>query len=496
MARKVYDYDKTRVRSRLVSALKQRRDGATVADLTAATGLPALQVQQGIREVAEEYDAHLRVTESGEILYHFPAGMRSRKRGPAAAFRRGAAAAARIAARVLTWLFKAWITVMLVGYFVLFVAIVVLAALASVAMSAAGRNDDRRGGGGGLSFYFAARMFELFLWLWFARGPRAERSRGRPLRQSVYAFVFGEPDPNAGREEAERAAVAQHLRTHRGLVTAEELMAMTGASPAEAQRRINRLMLELEGEPEVTDDGTIVYRFENIMRSRAEDLQAERAGRVPRRKLKPFNLNDKSRNGWITVFNLANAGFGTYFLTQAIAQPVATFDRLANGQRVLHVDSAFLYHFVNGLLATLGAQSPERLVLVALGLVPVAFSVFFFLVPALRRLRERAENEAARRENLRRLVYAHVMMDPMRVDPREIRPDGPEESPPRAGQEIERVLKELAAEYRGEPVQEEDGAFTWRFAELDRQRKDVEKARLATDTSRYDVGGTVFDSDR
>jgi hypothetical protein len=494
MARKVYDYDKTRVRSRLVSALKQRRDGATVADLTAATGLPALQVQEGIREVAEEYDAHLRVTESGEILYHFPAGMRSRRRGPAAAFRRAAAAAARTAARVLTWMFKAWITVMLVGYFVLFVAIVVLAALASVAMSAAGRNDDRRGGGG-LSFYLAARMFELFLWLWFARGPRAGRSRGRPLRQSVFAFVFGEPDPNAGREEAERAAVAQHLRTHRGLITAEELMAMTGASPAEAQRKINRLMLELEGEPEVTDDGTIVYRFENIMRSRSEDLQAERAGRVPRRRLKPFNHNDKGRNGWITVFNLANAGFGTYFLTQAIAQPEPVI-RVIQGVPRMQVDSSYLYHFVNAAATALGAQSPQLAVFVALGLVPLAFSAFFFVVPALRRVRERAENAAARRENLRRLVYAHVMMDPTRVDPREIRPEGPEDTPPQTGAEVDRILKELAAEYGGEPVQEQDGAFTWRFAELDRQRKDVEKARLATDTSRYDVGGTVFDSDR
>ncbi len=496
MGRKVYQFNMGHVRTRLVDTLKSRREGATIADLIAATGLPAVQVQEGIREVADEYDAHLRVTESGEVLYHFPHGMRSRKRGPAAAARRFLGRAGRVTGRVLKWLFKAWITVMLVGYFVLFVAIVVLAALASMAMSAANRGDSRRDSGGGFfSFYLAARMFELFLWLWFARGPRAARSRGRPLRQSVFAYVFGEPDPNARWEETERRAIVHFLRSNKGLITAEELMALTGSSPEEAQAKINRLLLELEGEPEVTDDGTIVFRFENLLRSRAEDLRAEGRERLPRKRLVPFNRNERSRNGWITVFNLVNAGFGTYFAAEAIARPEPVM-RVINGVQTIQIDSASLYHFVIAGAAALGSVRPEALVYVALGVVPLTFSAFFFLVPLVRRIRERAANEATRRENLRRLVYARVLADPTLVDPRDIRPTAPEETTRSAQADVERLLRELAATRGGEPVQAADGAWVWRFPELERERQDLERTRIATNTAQYDVGGTVFDSDK
>ncbi len=492
MARKVYDANRNRVRSRLVDALRRRREGATVADLIAATGLPAVQVQQGIREVADEYGGHLRVTESGEILYHFPQGLRSRSRGPAAALRRTVAAAARTAGRVLAWAFKAWITVMLVGYFVLFVAIVVLAALASIAMSAAGRNEDRRGGGA-FSFYLAARLFETFLWIWFARGPHGGRRRGRPLRRSVFAYVFGEPDPNADWQQTERKAIVQFLRSHKGLITAEELMALTGASPSEAQARLNRLLVELEGEPEVTEEGTIVYRFENLLRSRPEELGRDARRPAAVRRLVPFNLNERSRNAWITVFNLANAGFGAYFTAQAIARPEPIV-RVIQGVPRLELDFAALYHFVTAGAEALGSPAPEVLVLVALGIVPLAFSLLFFLVPLVRRLRERAANEAARMENLRRLVYSRVLADPTLVDPRDIRPTRPEETPRAPEAAVERILEELAAARGGEPVQGPDGSWMWRFPELERERRDLKAARIATDARRYDIGETVFDS--
>lgn len=500
MPRKAHDVSTKRARTQILDALRPRRDGATVADLISATGLPAVQVQQGIREVADEYGGHLRVTESGEILYHFPRGMRSRDRGPRAAARKALAAAVRAAGRVLTWAFKAWITVMLVGYFALFVAIVILAALVSMAMSAAGQGDNRRGGGGGaFSFYLAARLSESFLWIWFARGPRAGRSRGRPagrpLRQSVFAYVFGEPDPNAGWQQAERRTIVRFLRSRKGLITAEELMALTGVSADEAQSRLNRLLVELEGEPEVTDEGTIVYRFENLLRSRSEDLRSDEAPRAPLRRLVPFSLNDRSRNAWITFFNLANAGFGAYFTALALARPEPVV-RIIEGVPRLQIDSAALYYFVTAAAAALGSRQPETLVLAALGVVPLAFSVLFFLVPLARRLRERAANEAAREENLRRLVYARVLADPTRVDPRDIRPTRPEETPSRPEASVERILKELAAARGGEPVLEPDGSWVWSFPELERERKDLEGARIATDTRRYDVGDTVFDSNQ
>ena len=90
VAKKVYDYEPEKVRERLVDVFGKRKGEATTADLVALTGLPKAQVEAEVKAVSDEYGARLRVTESGEILYSFPEGMRSRY--PAASGLRSGAA--------------------------------------------------------------------------------------------------------------------------------------------------------------------------------------------------------------------------------------------------------------------------------------------------------------------------------------------------------------------------------------------------------------------
>ena len=138
--KKVYDYDEVKVRDALVDVFRKRRGEATSADLVALTGLPKAQVDAEVKAVSDEYGARLRVTESGEILYSFPSGMRSRYRGFGPQAARAWKAFRKALAKVAAVVFKVWIVVMLVGYFVLFIALAVLALLASVAVSASGNS--------------------------------------------------------------------------------------------------------------------------------------------------------------------------------------------------------------------------------------------------------------------------------------------------------------------------------------------------------------------
>src|SRR5512133_2828030 len=121
--KKIYDYDERRVRSALAEGFRKRGREATLADLVAQTALPKVQVEEQLPAVADEYDARLRVTETGEVLYSFPRGMHSRYRGPGPAFRKFLSAAGKGLKAVLTFAFKAWIALTLVGYFVFFVAL-------------------------------------------------------------------------------------------------------------------------------------------------------------------------------------------------------------------------------------------------------------------------------------------------------------------------------------------------------------------------------------
>jgi hypothetical protein len=503
-APRIYDFPLAKVEEKLVSYLRSRNAESTVADMIAGTGLPKYQVEVAAKAALGEYAGRLKATESGELLYYFPNGMRSTLRGFAPAARRFWKGFSRGAMRVLSFLFKVWIVAMLVGYFVAFVALAVLAIVAAVAASFANR-DDRGGGrdrgGGGLGgMYLVVRVFEFILRMWFwsslLNGPQqggfrqrdARKPReGRAFYKSVFGFVFGEGDPNAGWDEAERKYILSYIRSHKGVITLEELMTLTGRESGDANMLINRLLLEFEGEPGVTDNGTVVYSFPELMR--VSDSERGPVGRVPlqnptSKRLAPFSANKKKTNGWILFFNAVNLAFGSYFLVISLTRGAAAIVR--NGPA--------LYAFTGNLLAHAGIN-PVPLMAVVLGLIPVAFSILFFLVPLLRKIRLERQNARIREEELRKRIYAHVLASPARVSPADITAERDELDPKDLSAASRRIIDRLAAELKAEPiVLEKEGTFAYRFAELERQQGDLERFRSGIDVKKYAVGKTVFDS--
>ena len=116
----------------LVAALRKSKGTATLGDVVAATGLPSNDVESGLKSLLETHQGHLAVSESGELLYQFDRKLIEREHIPAAE---------RI--RTALWsgfqkAFKVGISVVLVVYFVIFVALVIAALFAN--------KDDRRGG--------------------------------------------------------------------------------------------------------------------------------------------------------------------------------------------------------------------------------------------------------------------------------------------------------------------------------------------------------------
>jgi hypothetical protein len=491
-ASKVYDFKIEKAEASLVSFLRQKRGESTIADMVAGTGLPRYQVDLAAKRVLDEYAGRLKVTESGELLYYFPSGMRSTTRGAVPALRRFWKAFAPAAAKVLRFLFKIWIVVMLVGYFVAFLALLLAALVASFAASAASRDQrgrSSRSGGGFGGTVLIMRLLDLAVRVWFVssltRDPR--RPPGRPFYKSVFAFVFGEGDPNWEWEERERRAVLAWLRSRRGVITIEEFMALTGREHEDAQQAINRYMVAYEGEPLVTDDGTLFFAFPELLRtSAAEQKAAEAAQRSspPGKSLVPFSANKGKSNRWISFFNAFNLVFGGYFLAIGLTQGAAALGR--NGPLV--------YSFVGGLLARAGIP-PVPFMTVVLGIVPAAFSLLFFLVPILRKARLDRVNASIREEALRRRVYARVLARPSSVSPSDIEPTGSPIDPRGFAAARKRILDRFAALKMAEPVlQEKDGSFSYRFAELERELADLERYRRTVDLAKLEVGKTVFDS--
>ena len=499
MSTAVYQYNERKVEQRLVRTLNRRKREATVADLVAETGLPTYQVEETIKRIVNDYQGHLRVTESGEVLYHFPHGLRNQVSGFIPKTKRMLRKVGAWAGRVLKTGFKVWTMVMLVGYFVVFVLLLVLAVVASMAAQAKGGGGRGRVGGFGM-FYLTTRIAQFFLYLWLFSGSRPDargrKPKGPPLHQSVFAFVFGSGNPLADWDERERRAFIGFLRENSGVATIEDVMRLTGQSYDQAQILMNRMLVEYNGQPEATDQGTLIYRFDEVLRTAGESSDSS-LGTVFQREMKPlipFNNNKSSMNGWIGFFNGFNLLFGTYFTALTFALPSLTAEGFGG-----------FYLLVVALFAQITATPAAAVTIVfwVMGLIPAVFSALFYLIPVVRRLREKKLNERSRYENVRKRVINAILASPEEVDPEFIdigETAGVSRS--EAGDIVRQVISELAAE-RGAEVTEKRAAtdgrpatYLYHFHDIAREQADVEKIRESVDTSRFDTGSVVFDSDQ
>lgn len=495
--KKVYDYNQAKVEKKLVTVLKKRKNESTVADLIAATGLPNHQVNESMARVVWEYSGQMKVTESGEILYYFPRGMKNVVNSPGAKIRRGLRKAAEKAGRVLSILFKVWIMVTLIGYFVLFVALLLLALFASVAASASSkdsRGSTRSRGGGFAGFYLTSQIFRIFLSLLLysriekssrrsAWAPPQKRKKD-PLHLAVFSFVFG-----TGREEQKewperlRKAFIVYVQDHQGIVTLEELMNLSGLNFAEANRLMSVYLLEYSGEPDVTETGTLIYRFPDLLRT--GDTSGTAGQRNFYREKEPlikFSENKSSINKWIGFFNGFNFVFGSYFM-------IFSGMTIANATDPL---SRF-YLMVQTLTANIFAN-PDSVIFIVLGIVPFIFSLLFYLIPFIRRQREKKENRKICEKNFRKHINNRIYDNPERVDPEALEPADEEEAVPNASAFRDRYIAEYAGEKQGEVTEKSKDRYIYRFPELIREQEDLLGVRKNVDMSEFNLGGVVFDS--
>ena len=481
--KKIYDFSFGRVRDRVVSVFKKDKRDYSPVDLAAKTGLPPYQVNAVLPAVVDEFNGRMKVTETGEMLYSFPNGFQSKYRGLAALTRNGAYRLGQLLATVGKWIFKAWIMVMLVGYAVLFLAVLIVMVLGSFALSASGKdnNSNRRGGFGGV--IIATRLLDLVFRLVFysslvrhERRRRFERPSGpkRPFHRAVFSFVFGEEYSKQQEAEDMKRAMVAFVQEHKGVVTQEEIMAGFGLSPDEADSELSRLMLEYEGEPKVTDEGTLYFWFPEIRR-----VQTRAAASGWTWPLRESNGNEKKVNATILGINAFNLVFSGIFTT-ALLGPGS----------VGHSLSLQLGLLGREYLAIAPATT-MNVTFWVLGLVPFIYSVLFFTIPAVRRMRERKENRTRQRRRFMQDVYRALWKNPEEVSPRHLSrtPGGRQLGDPEmvAQQALTRldVVPDVAQ------VGESGTIYT--FPEIARKRKGVEAIRENL-SAREERGETVFDS--
>jgi hypothetical protein len=468
----------------LEKALAGRTEASTIADATAKSGLALRDAESGMHALVSEYRGHLRVTADGDLLFVFPHGFTKpweagdRARDLARRAGRAALGAAR-------FMVRAWISVVLVAYALIFLALVI-----ALMFARSGDSRGERGLGFEVIYVFLRIVADALFWTFHpfspfayadigappARGRRHRRKKDEtPFYEKVNRFFFG-PEIPAPDPRAEERRILAEIRAQKGRIGLGEVIRVTGLPREQAEPLLSRLMLDYDGEIDVSEEGAIVYRFEALRRT-ADEAEPHRPRPIWERirKLAPL-----TGNSWGTNFMIAGLnGFNLVVSLYALAEGL-TLDK------------------VGWLLERAGYHGPPELfrpaptgTAIALGLVPLVFSLALFALPlvraALRPWKERRiARENGRRAALREILEHHEVSDAaLRAAWKQAAGAEPKEA------ELNREIVALGGDVDGE-----SGEVRYRFPDLDAEARALAAEREAAAEGEAKVGEVVFTSER
>ncbi|OGQ10048.1 MAG: hypothetical protein A2138_21720 [Deltaproteobacteria bacterium RBG_16_71_12] len=391
-AQHVYTRPTDQAATLLEAALKKsvRKGGKlTSADAATAGGLPLREAEAALHALVARYRGTLSATDKGELLFHFPYGL-SLPLTKQPWLLRAVDKVKRTVLGVGKFVVRAWISIVMVAYALIFLAVGI--ALAT--------RDER---GGAIVGAVLRVVFEALWWTFHPFSPFAavnvwdDRSWGRPREkkapfyQRVNRFVFGPEEKKPDAQELERRILLQ-MRAHKGRIGIGDVLRVTGLPREEADPLMARLMLDYQGEVKVTDDGAIFYEFPDVRRT-VEQGHVVAPPPVWREQVKarPITGNDGGSNWTVTLLN----GFNLAMSLVAMKTNL-TIDRL------LHI----IEHWKSVVPVPPLPYDGTPLVF---GLIPFVFSALIFALPVYRWATDAKRKKQAAEENGRRAVLKAVL---------------------------------------------------------------------------------------
>jgi hypothetical protein len=281
-----------------------------------------------------------------------------------------------------------------------------------------------------------------------------------PFYERVNRFVFGPPRPPRDLRAEERAILAETRRLA-GRIGPLDVLRVAETTREEAEARLCRMVVDYDGEIDVSEEGAVVYRFPGLRRTAGERAAPDVVPPVWERpaRVRPLTGNGAGTNVLLGAINTLNLGASGFVL--------------ANGEAFAAFSDALVW---------------------GLGVVPFTFSAAVFALPALRVFARRREARAVAYENGRRGLLRRLASGT----------DGPTITAAElaaawvsagGGEVEERRLTEAMRALGAEPDVDERGRLVFRVEELSRERRSLEAARRLAPVQERSPGETVFSSD-
>ncbi|MEW5849716.1 MAG: hypothetical protein AB2A00_12940 [Myxococcota bacterium] len=477
-----------KVADTLVEKLGASIRDVTVADASAKTGLALRDAEKGLQWALAEYRGHLKVTEGGDLIFHFPTGF-TKPWKTKETMQEWLARVGKSLWAVAKVAIKVWILAAIIFYTAIFVAIIIGMTLAALAGRSSDDRDDDRGFtfGDYLMWRVITDLVGDAIWATFhyrairdyeemAAGrirPQDRKPRKR-LYERVFQFIFGPEGKPADPLEDEKRVLAI-IRQRHGRIGMADVMAVTGLTHDEAERLITRLLVDYEGEIEVSEAGAVFYIFKDLRKTvdeKALPATVPMSWELPVRVAPLTGDNTAGSNLTIAAlngFNLVASGF-------AIASDLT----LAKINAILQ-----------GIpIERIGDTGPA----IFLGWIPFAYSLSIFALPAGRAVARLKDVAKAKWENGKRALLQLITRDPVAHHPPERLARAYENG---AGEKPEeKALDQLLLKLGGDLEVTDDGRARWRFPELAREAAALTEARQGASATEKQLGAVVYDSSK
>ena len=472
----------------LRKALRGKRENLTVADAATRAGLSLRDAEKGLFYLLERYPSSLLTTDEGELVFRFENGL-SRLRKSLSPARRWLNKTGKALLGIGRFMLRAWISVVLVGYALLFLAIVI-----GLAFSRQGDDDDR-GFGLEIGYVLLRMVSEALFWTFHPFSPfaihtydtrRPQKRRGKargkdiPFYEKVNRFLFGPTKPPVDPRAEEQRLLAE-IRARKGRIGISDIMRVSGDTKDVAETRMARLMLDYDGEVEVSDEGGITYHFPALRKTAAADDYADRRGSAPgwtkRLELGPLTGNSWGSNLLIAALNGVNL-LGSIW---------------AIGNQVTLEKLSYLLQGVPWQMLTQDMGTP-----LALGWIPFVFSLASFAFPLGRALFRPIEKKKKATENGRRAVLRSVLeflgrstaeesprLDQQTLEQAFSTGAGQKASPEQLTQQIVSLGGDLQ-------IDSASGRAYYRFVDLEAEVRALAEERKAASDEEARIGDVIF----
>ena len=270
------------------AVIESKSQSIVASDVATRAGVSLSQARKDLTTLASLSRGDISVSRDGDLIYEFPNDLNSVLSSNSAKY------------KARQTFEKAWPSIfwgLRVSFGVALVASVALVFSAIVVLQTSGgssdddrRRDDRRGGGmsfgGGFGGFWGPSPFDFFFYRPYGSYGYYGKSMDGDVQdpedmgflESVFSFVFGDGNPNAGLEEKRLSLAAQMIRDNKGAVTAEQLAPYcdapdrsdndsSAASSSTAfvdESFVLPIVSQLDGEPRVTEEGDIIYVFPDL----------------------------------------------------------------------------------------------------------------------------------------------------------------------------------------------------------------------------------------